>query len=470
MAFFNKLKKLLQEEKKVISYRPLPKVSRKNVEVLLDQLSEDALTTFFKENNKNLYNFEESEEERYRKYESLSLEELRIKAESGDAAAQYLVGDYYAKQDSYEGYAEAAKWFLRGAERNNADAMYMLGIFYLNGWGVKTDFERAEKYLLKASEYGLAYPAAAALKDMYWEQNGFESIKKSLPWIALLAWSTIPEQDGLEDIDIASTPFYLCTMIGFDTSFNLNAEHTELAEYEQKEQYALIAYYWEKRARIFDRINWEDRPDMEKILCFIGESALELKKAYAIDVLGLAEEEGSDYAAILRAVELIKKAFHEGASSEELENHPAFKRYLNLARKLVFTSDETCKREKAHALVALANFYVYGAGCQRDFIQAYHYVKQAADMNYGMAQHLLESFVRQSDGTYRINLTGFEDGFGLDISPGFNLIVDIKPEVKKKEPVKTENEKTVRISVECYKKYRTLIPLSDHEIREYTAT
>lgn len=93
-------------------------------------------------------------------------------------------------------------------------------------------------------------------------------------------------------------------------------------------------------------------------------------------------------------------------------------------------------------------------------------------LNFGLDDPLanVDPLIKAEDVLKPDNLTGFEDGFGPDVSFGFNLIVDTKPEVKEKEPVKTENEKTVRISFECYKKYRTLIPLSDHEIREYTAT
>ena len=69
----------------------------------------------------------------------------RIKAMSGNAEAEYMMGRWSAIP--LEGQAagitpdvgEAVKWFRRAAEQGHADAQYRLGLAYENGQGVAHD-------------------------------------------------------------------------------------------------------------------------------------------------------------------------------------------------------------------------------------------------------------------------------------------------------------------------------------------
>jgi Sel1 repeat-containing protein len=65
-------------------------------------------------------------------------------AETGDANAQYRLGNFY---ENGWGVAvdpkSAAKWYLRAAVQGHADAQYNLGIMYLNGRGVALDAKKA---------------------------------------------------------------------------------------------------------------------------------------------------------------------------------------------------------------------------------------------------------------------------------------------------------------------------------------
>jgi TPR repeat protein len=117
--------------------------------------------------------------------------QIKAKAEQGDAAAQNLVGEMYAKgegvrpdydqavkwyrQAAEQGNAaaennlamlfeagqgvphneaEAAKWYRRAAQRGNANAQYNLGSMYGGGRGVMQDSVEAAKWYLKAAEQG----------------------------------------------------------------------------------------------------------------------------------------------------------------------------------------------------------------------------------------------------------------------------------------------------------------------------
>ena len=83
------------------------------------------------------------------------VEELRAKADKGDAEAQYRLGGQYAiglgdiiKKDE----AEAAKWYRKAADQGHVPAQAAIGVMYVTGLGVKMDRVEAYKWLLLAAE------------------------------------------------------------------------------------------------------------------------------------------------------------------------------------------------------------------------------------------------------------------------------------------------------------------------------
>ena len=79
---------------------------------------------------------------------SVTIEELRAKAEKGDAEAQFELGTYFWTTDE----DEAVKWFTKAAEQNLALAQNNLGICYEYGEGVAKDAVEAVKWFRKAAE------------------------------------------------------------------------------------------------------------------------------------------------------------------------------------------------------------------------------------------------------------------------------------------------------------------------------
>lgn len=76
------------------------------------------------------------------------LRKLVNKANSGDANAQYELGDcYYSGEGVPQDYNEAVKWWKKSAEQGNANAQCGLGIIYL---------KEAAKYFSKSAEQGNA--------------------------------------------------------------------------------------------------------------------------------------------------------------------------------------------------------------------------------------------------------------------------------------------------------------------------
>ena len=80
-------------------------------------------------------------------------QEYMVKAEKGDAKAQFTLGNcYYLGQGVTKDYVEAVKWYRKAAEQNNADAQANLGLCYYNGDGVAKDQVEAVKWYHQAAE------------------------------------------------------------------------------------------------------------------------------------------------------------------------------------------------------------------------------------------------------------------------------------------------------------------------------
>ena len=87
----------------------------------------------------------------------MAVQELKAKADNGDAAAQNDLGACYVNGEGIaKDAAEAVKWFRRSAEQNYAAAQYNLGWCYANGDGVAQGDVEAAKWMSKAAEQGHA--------------------------------------------------------------------------------------------------------------------------------------------------------------------------------------------------------------------------------------------------------------------------------------------------------------------------
>jgi hypothetical protein len=80
---------------------------------------------------------------------------LRVKADAGDADAQYNLGVWYrfglgVPQDS----AQGAAWIRKSAEQGHIGAQFNLGLIYFDGQGVPQDYVQAASWYLKSAEQG----------------------------------------------------------------------------------------------------------------------------------------------------------------------------------------------------------------------------------------------------------------------------------------------------------------------------
>jgi TPR repeat protein len=85
------------------------------------------------------------------------IEEVKAKAEAGDAESQVELGLRYLKGEGVtKDQVEAVKWFRKAAEQNFARGQYDLGVCFYAGEGVAKDQVEAVKWYRKAAEQNYA--------------------------------------------------------------------------------------------------------------------------------------------------------------------------------------------------------------------------------------------------------------------------------------------------------------------------
>jgi TPR repeat protein len=131
---------------------------------------------------------------------SATIEELRAKAEKGDAEAQCLLGaGYYNGDGVAQDYAQAITWFRKAAEQNLAVAQFMLGLCYEYGQGVAKDKVEAVRWYRKAAEQNDA-GAQFSLGVCYDEGQGVAKDKaEAMKWYRKAAEQNADAQCYLGD-------------------------------------------------------------------------------------------------------------------------------------------------------------------------------------------------------------------------------------------------------------------------------
>src|SRR5712691_699496 len=81
----------------------------------------------------------------------------RVRAEQGDAKAQYeLGGMYYQGKGVPQDYIEAFRWYRKAADQGSPKGQYGVGFMYEEGKGVPQDYAQASAWCRKAADQGYA--------------------------------------------------------------------------------------------------------------------------------------------------------------------------------------------------------------------------------------------------------------------------------------------------------------------------
>jgi uncharacterized protein len=115
-------------------------------------------------------------------------EEVKAKADQGNAAAQCNLAILYYKGDGVDkDSAESAKWFRKAAEQGDDQAQYNLGVMYANGSGVPNDDTEAANWFRRAAEQGSANAQFKLGAAFFLGKSVPEDIVQSYKWFNLAA-------------------------------------------------------------------------------------------------------------------------------------------------------------------------------------------------------------------------------------------------------------------------------------------
>jgi TPR repeat protein len=100
---------------------------------------------------------------------------VQERAEEGDAAGQFELGDIYYKGKGVPlDYDEALKWYRKAADQGDAEAQFALGGMYSQGQGVPKDYTKAYVFFNIAAAQGSE--KGKTLRDMIKEDMPKEEI------------------------------------------------------------------------------------------------------------------------------------------------------------------------------------------------------------------------------------------------------------------------------------------------------
>lgn len=116
------------------------------------------------------------------------LEELRLAADRGDAAAQNNLGMMYYDGDGVaQNYGEAVRYFRLAADQGDAGGQFAVGRMYAEGRGVTQSDDEAARYFRLAADQGDA-DAQFILGLVYAEGRGVaQSDGEAYFWLSLAA-------------------------------------------------------------------------------------------------------------------------------------------------------------------------------------------------------------------------------------------------------------------------------------------
>ncbi len=134
--------------------------------------------------------------------EKLIFNYIRNDAEKGNAEAQYILGAmYYNGFLVKKSYENAVKFLENSAGQEFAEAMYFLSFMYFKGEGVEKNLDESFDWLLKATKKGHA-ESQCRLGCWYFENEEIEintRIRKSIYWLRLASTTS----------DNVDAPYYL---------------------------------------------------------------------------------------------------------------------------------------------------------------------------------------------------------------------------------------------------------------------
>jgi TPR repeat protein len=285
-------------------------------------------------------------------YKIVSFEEIKPKAEAGDAASQYELGLLYAiGQGVPKDDAQAVKWYRKAAEQNLPQAQYELGLRYSNGNGVAKDSAEAAKWYRKAADQGLA-AAQTTLAACYALGEGVsQDYTEAARWLRKAA-----EQNDAQAQDVLGN----CYRDGP----GVQKDDVEAAK-------------WFRKAA--EQNNAEGQYNLGG--CYHDGEGVPKNQAEAVKWWRKAAEQNHVMAQHNLALAYAKG---EGVRNDYVEAVKWFRK--------------AAQQNDAGAQFSLGWYYYFGQGVPKNQGEAVKWFRKAAEQNHVMAQHSLGVCYRNGEG------------------------------------------------------------------------
>ncbi|CAG8688552.1 4767_t:CDS:2 [Gigaspora rosea] len=100
--------------------------------------------------------------------------------DSGCAAAERILGDYYFREQEY---SKAFKLLQSAADKDNIMAMYNLGLCYKKGRGTDVNMEKGFEYLKQAAEMNVPYSSYELAKCYKYGEGTSKDLNEASYWV-----------------------------------------------------------------------------------------------------------------------------------------------------------------------------------------------------------------------------------------------------------------------------------------------
>ena len=346
---------------------------------------------------------------------------LELAADAGDAAAQTEMGVGLMKglYGLHMDVDKALYYTRKAANQGNNNAIYNLGLFYLNGVSVEKDTDKARTYFEQAAMQGVAaaqfYYGACLSTDSTTIDQAYFWIQKAADPGYIPAFAVVAEHALTEQADYAKALKYaqmaadggdvggmyllgLMYYMGYGVDKDLDQARywaQQAADRESDVGYTLLGQlYYDEESYIFAKSYLEKGANLGN-----NQARLLLADMYHE---GKGVEKDTE-----KARALLQDAIADGSDEAKL----ALSMY-NLADNhndpdAVAHDKQTAEGNDPVALFILSNRYEVGKGVEKDLNKSFALCKKAADMGYALAQYIVAMYYEKGKGTAKDNKEAF---------------------------------------------------------------
>ncbi len=301
------------------------------------------------------------------------ISELQKEAETGDAAAEFAIGQAYDFGSGVgQSDKDACSWYRKAAEKGYAPAQNSLGLMYRAGRGVEQSKQEAVNWYRKAARQDNA-KAMFNLGTAYFNGDGV-----AIDDVLAYAWFVVARERGSEPAREA-----------------VNRTASSLLPWQVSSAYEVVGDMYEQGKELLQdhkiAIDWYRKAAAQ------GEGPVRVKLAkYLLD-----QGDAQNYPEVLH---LCEEAGKQGYSPGALCAGLLYQRGIGTAPDLHQAArwiTKSAELGNAKAMVQLGKMYWTGSGVKQDKISAYAFMLLASTAELPDAQHDKATYEQDLDEKQR---------------------------------------------------------------------